>query len=137
MRDITDTFKNAIKSNLSWSMDDFYQLVETIREKTYEVSFWENVENWATISKHGQVEGYLWSKYPVIFVSASQWELINYLKDAYRLMAVIDVEDLKQKEFQLNHAVLKDYLEEGVHYTKFSVSDLWFYTNNKSGSLQK
>lgn len=130
MRDITQEIRNAIDQNIPWSIDVFFDTIERLGREHVEISYWDGEENWATLAIDKRPIGYLWKKYPFLFVQSDYLTTINGAISALTYMSPIVVDDLDAKVFKLNYADLTDYLAYGVDYSKFSATDLWFNTNS-------
>src|SRR5690606_21030035 len=94
------------------------------------VSYWENEENWATLICDEKVVGYLWKKYPVLFLQSGYFDKISSTVKNCKYLSLILVNDLDSNFLKLDFTDLKDYFEDGLDYSKFSATDLWFQTNS-------
>jgi len=130
MLDITKNILEAISKDVLWSIDLFFSFITELRVKGYEISYWPNENNWASISFEDSLVGYLWKKYPLLFIESRGKEKINELLTKFDYIVVIVVNNLTDKNFQLNYSEFKDILDYGVNYDAFSAEDLWFYTNS-------
>lgn len=130
MENITSTIKVAISKNIIWSVNFFFSTVERIEEIGFKISFWEGEENWASILADDKIIGYIWKKYPLIFILAQYSdEIKDNLKD-YDYITIVEVKSLIDKEFKINYDELKGEIDFGLCYDGFSIEDLWFHTNS-------
>lgn len=130
MKNITQDIKKAINQNVLWSINTFYDFIETIRNKGFEVSFWDGEENWAILIVAKTNIGYLWEKYPLLFIQSNYLDNIKYDVEDYSFLSIISVDDLNTNVLKLNYDELTEHFEYGIDYNKFSVTDLWFHTNS-------
>lgn len=130
MKDITQDILNAAKKNVLWSIDLFFHFLEEISKTHIDVSYWKDEENWATIIIDKKPIGYLWKKYPVLFIQEQFLSSLNSILKSYSYLCVITVEDLNAQILKIDERVLKDYFEYGIAQDKFSATDLWFQTNS-------
>ena len=130
LKNITQEFKKAINQDVLWSINMFIDFISKLRNEKIEVSYWEGEENWATLIVDKRPIGYLWKKYPVLFLESDYLNKVKTLIENYTYLSSIIVNDLNAQIFKLEYADLKDYLEYGVDYSKFSATDLWFQTNS-------
>jgi hypothetical protein len=129
MIDITPKIKAAISTNVLWSISLFFECIEQL-QNTFTVSHWQDEENWAGISSGEETVGYLWRKYPLLFIKEEYSTDIKALLSQYSYIEVIEVNSLTEPIFKANHVTFKDILEPGVNYDAFSAEDLWFHTNS-------
>lgn len=101
-----------------------------LREHKFKISYWENEENWATIIVNGEPIGYLWKKYPVLFIENDYLLQITRLSNKFEFLSIITVEGLNSEIFKMDYNVLAEYFDYGVDYERFSATDLWFHTNS-------
>jgi len=130
MRDITQEIREAIDQNTRWSIEIFFDLIERLKRENVGVSYWNGEENWATLAIDRKSIGYLWKKYPVLFIKSDYLPMVKEAINALTYMSPIVVDDLDAEVFKLSYVDLTDYLEYGVDYNKFSATDLWFHTNS-------
>ena len=74
MKNITKEIKEAISANALWSVSDFFYFIEMLNNKGYETSYWEGEEYWVTLLHSGIRIGYIWQKYPLIFIKEDHAE---------------------------------------------------------------
>ncbi len=130
MKNITQEIKNAINQNVLWSIGMFFDFIENLRNEKIEVSYWEGEENWATLIIDEKPIGYLWKKYPVLFIQKGYLNKVKTIIDNYTYLSSIIVDDLNTEVLKLDYVDLKDYFEYGIDYSKFSATHLWFLTNS-------
>jgi hypothetical protein len=131
MVNITQDIKNAIYQDILWSISLFFDFVEVSKNNKVEVSYWENEENWATLIIGQNPIGYLWKKYPLLFLRKDKADIFSTaIGKSYSYLSLILVDDLNEEIFELDYDSLKEYVEYGVNYSKFSATDFWFYTNS-------
>lgn len=130
MKDITQDIKSAINRNILWSVRIFFDFIEKLRVEKVEVSYWDGEENWATLIVDSSPVGYLWKKYPVLFIQSNYLNKLKGQDGISTFLSVIVVDDLNAEVLELNYFDLKDYFEYGINYSKFSATDLWFQTNS-------
>jgi hypothetical protein len=96
----------------------------------FETSYWKDEENWATFSLNGVLIGYIWHKYPLIFIKEDNANEIKTFPKELKYITIIKAKDLTSQEFSIN---MDDDLMERISYlsnTKsFSAEDFWFDTN--------
>lgn len=130
MENITQKIKSAINQNILWSPSIFFEFIESLKKKKIEVSYWEEEENWATLIIDKKPIGYLWKRYPVLFIQSDNLNKLNTMIENSEYLSSIIVDDLNAEVLTLDYNGLKDYFEYGVDYNKFSATDLWFQTNS-------
>lgn len=130
MKDVTKDIKNAISQDVLWRTSIFFEYTQLLRKNEFEISYWEGEENWATISISNSPVGYLWRKYPVLFIVDKYQTQVVEISSSYGFVSIIFARDLNLKAFKLDYQALVDYLDYGANYEKFSATDLWFHTNS-------
>lgn len=130
MENITKKIKDAISQNILWSINVFFDFIEKIRNEDIEVSHWDGEENWATLIIDKKTIGYLWKKYPVLFIQSNYLNKVKIIIENSTYLSSVIVDDLNAEVLKLDYVDLKDYIEYGVDYRKFSATDLWFQTNS-------
>ncbi len=130
MRDLTPIFKLAISQNILWKISEFYAVINLIKQKEFEISHWDTEDNWAAVVRLGKPVGYVWQKYPLLFVESKYVNSMQSIFSATPHLSVIQINDLAEVAFQLDYKNLSDYLDYGVNYEAFSATDLWFITNS-------
>ncbi|NLR62518.1 hypothetical protein HGH93_30785 [Chitinophaga polysaccharea] len=128
MEDITDSIVKAIRQDVLW-MQTLVYVVEKLQNNGYTISFWENEENWAIMLRNDSVIGYMWKKYPLVFIKSPYNDAIKELLQEEQPVVFIDVNDVTEKAFVIDYRVLKDYIEYGLADDGFSAEDFWFVTN--------
>lgn len=130
MENITTKIKDAISQNILWSINVFFDFIEKIRSEDIEVSYWDGEENWATLIIDKKPIGYLWKKYPLIFIQRNYLNKVKIVIENCKYLSSVTVDDLNAEVLKLDYDDLKDHLEYGGDYGKFSATDLWFQTNS-------
>jgi hypothetical protein len=126
MKDITWDLKEAISKDVLWSISQFFIVIEELQKSKYEVSFWKEEENWASLNLNNEAIGFLWRTYPVMLIVNTYASDIRILLQEFNSIIYIEVSGLTNKELKLNYNSLKDRLEFGINYDSFSAEDLWF-----------
>lgn len=132
MKNITQSLRKAIETDLLWSVNQFYVFIERIELLGLKVTHWEGEENWATVSNsNNQLVGYIWQKYPLAFFLDKDVNLLENLSMDFKYVVFITTSDLSYKEFIVNKDVVLsdrlDHLECGV---PLSATDIWFNSVN-------
>jgi len=130
MKNITQEIKNAINQNILWSVKIFFDFIEKLRVEEIEVSYWEGEENWATLGVENIPIGYLWKKYPLMFIQSNYLNTFKDIMETNAYLSVVVVDDLNAKVLEIDYLNLKDFFEYGIDYSELSVTDLWFQTNS-------
>lgn len=120
---------DVISADVSWTNNHFFVFTEKLKSKGLEISFWENEENWASIIRKDTTMGYIWRKYPLVFIVGGYEHLINECRRDDKYPWVIKTDSLSHKEFMLDYHELKDRIDFGIDQNSFSAEDLWFFTN--------
>ncbi|MCP9752448.1 hypothetical protein [Ferruginibacter sp. HRS2-29] len=127
--DLTDKLIFASNVETLWSLKDFFLVLEFLRDTHFTVSFWEDEENWASFGKENKAIGYIWRKYPlIIYQEDAEYKLID-LFAAFPFIIKEAVKDFLQPNYYIEHGKVKDLIPYFPNITKFSINDLWFYTN--------
>lgn len=131
MRDITGIIKEVIATDIAWPINFFFEAIEKLSKTEFEISFWKDEENWASMYVENAVIGYVWSKHPLVFITSQYAGIVKeHLKDC-SYITFIEVASLFETEFRLNYNELKDEIDFGLSDDGFSAEDLWFYTNSR------
>lgn len=133
MKDITESLKQAINTNTLWGLNGFYSFLNLAKDLNIKISYWDGEENWATISSiDGDHEiGYLWRKYPLIFLKNDIGDNIKDVVSQFHYIVVIHVSSLTSKELVIRPE--KDLIDRlgFINYgVQISASDIWFNTVN-------
>lgn len=129
MIDITKQLEAAISQNVLWSISLFFECIEQLQH-TFTVSHWQGEENWAGISSENETVGYLWKKYPLLFIKDAYSAEMKIVLAQYNYIEVITSNNLTEPIFKAAYPNFKELLEPGVNYDAFSAEDLWFHTNS-------
>lgn len=128
MKDITHNIEKAINQDVLWRQG-FLNMLKKLQDNGYIISFWENEENWASILVDDNIIGYMWEKYPLVFVKSQYSNSIKNLLNEEQSIVFIDVDEITEKAFIIDFEALKDYIDYGLPDDGFSAEDFWFVTN--------
>ena len=128
MKDITHSIKKAISQDILWRRP-FVTVINKLQDNGYIISFWENEENWGCIVSGDSLIGYIWEKYPLVFIKSQYSVAIKDLLAEEQSIVFIDANEMTEKVFVINYEVLKDYIDHGLSDDGFSAEDFWFVTN--------
>ncbi|WP_142686761.1 hypothetical protein [Chitinophaga polysaccharea] len=128
MRDITHSIEKAINQDVLWRQG-FFNIIKKLEGNGYIISFWENEENWASILLGDEIIGYMWEKYPLVFIKSQYSDSIKSLLSEGQPIVFIDADEMTEKAFIINYEALKDYIDYGLPDDGFSAEDFWFVTN--------
>lgn len=128
MKDITHSIEKAISQNVLWRQE-FLNVMKKLQDNGYITSFWEDEENWASILLDDNIIGYMWEKYPLVFIKSQYSDSIKSLLNEAQPIVFIDVNEITEKAFIIDYEVLKDYIDYGLSDDGFSAEDFWFVTN--------
>jgi hypothetical protein len=127
--DITNAFLKASKANLLWKINDFHLALEKLKNNGYEVSYWVDEENWATISK-ANIIGYLWTRYPLMMIEDKYADHVRqYLKD-FQYVVYVETSSLQSEEYRIDFSRLQDIFDGPLQKRLLSFEDIWFFTNS-------
>ncbi len=131
MKDITECIKQAISTEVLWGLEEFYFFLNRVKETSFKISYWDGEENWATISVNGEAIGYVWRKYPLIFLVTEMVEKLTELTDEFNYVILIRVSSLTSRELVVHSELyLIDRLGCINYEVAVSASDIWFDTIN-------
>ncbi len=125
MKDITNIIKEANSTEVIWSVELFYSILEELKSNGFEISFWEGEENWATILLGEDTIAYVWNKYPLVLISSKSLENFKQIQTKYNFIYFIEVSSLHNKELKIDAG----QLNAEFNTESFSAEDLWFHTN--------
>jgi len=129
MKNITKQIKEAIAVNALWVVSDFYYFLEKLNDKGFETSHWIGEENWATILFNDKLIGFIWQKYPLIFIKEDHADELTVFIDEFKYIILIKSKDLITPEFTLDmDKDLTDRIGSWTDIKGFSAEDLWFHT---------
>ncbi|SKD09631.1 hypothetical protein SAMN05660461_5520 [Chitinophaga ginsengisegetis] len=128
MKDITHSIEKAISQDVLWRQG-FSNIIKKLENNGYIISFWENEENWASILLGDEIIGYMWEKYPLVFIKSQHSDSIKSLLSEGQPIVFIDANEMTEKVFIINYEALKDYIDYGLPDDGFSAEDFWFVTN--------
>jgi len=129
MRDITNSIKTSIATDVIWSINFFFSAIEKMENNGLEVSYWRDEENWASILADNQTIGYVWQKHPLIFVISRYADEIKKLLKEYGYITYIEASSLTDEKFRMDDH-LKNDCAYGLTNEAFSAEDFWFHTNS-------
>jgi hypothetical protein len=126
-RDITEQIKQAINVNALWSVSDFFYLLEKLHNLGFEAN-WEEGEHCTGFSLDGDVFGYIWKSYPLVFVREDHINGIRRIADDLDYIVFIASKDLVSPEFAIS---MDDDLTDRISFwfdkDSFSANDFWFH----------
>lgn len=123
MRNLTQQFREALPNALLWRNRDFYEVMAVIFSTEFSLIFWEGQDNWAVI-RDGETEvGYIWKKYPVIFVINEVAARITGSLKNRPYVAVVSTHDLSEKEFMMDEDSPDVMLVAGLDSGRFSAEE--------------
>jgi len=127
---ITNAIKKANEADVLWSVSLFFTCIDLISKDEFFVSFWEEEENWASVSFKDVVVGYVWRKHPLILVDSGYEDRIKLCLKEYQFISFIAVKSLYETELSIDDGILKDEID--LHFNKdaFSAEEFWFQTNS-------
>lgn len=128
MMNIDKDIIKATSQEILWSVNEFYIVKENLEKTEIEVSYWEE-ENWAELIIDKQIIGYLWIRYPVMFILDKYYFTMNRCLSFGNYLSVIRVKSLTNKDLTLSKDILSTIFNTQFDSDNFSVEDLWFNTN--------
>ena len=130
MQNITNIIKKAIsKDDVLWSIYEFFYCLEHLGSKRYEVSYCEDDdEKVASISLSSKIIGYIWRRYPLIFITTDQSDDVQIALKGQAYIEYIMVTDLDTEELVLDEAPeVNSVVSYIISKSGFSATDFWFY----------
>jgi hypothetical protein len=70
-----------------------------LNNKGFETSYWKGEEDWATLLHSGIRIGYIWQKYPLIFIKEDRGDDMKIFIKELKYIVVIRSKDLGSEEF--------------------------------------
>ena len=129
MKNITKQIKQALAVDTLGSVSDFFYFIETLANVGFEISYWKGEENCATLLKKGVVIGYIWQKYPLMFINEDYGDEITKFFKELNYIILIKTNDLTNQEFTINmDDDLMNSIDYGLETKSFSANDFWFHT---------
>lgn len=130
MKEITEILKKVVASNADWAFSMFYLVMDALKEKGIQVSFWEGEENWASILLKTKTIGYIWKKYPLIILEKKGISDLKSVIADFDPINYIEVDSLSEDLFSIDDDNLKGYFDNSIEFSSFTMEDLWFNTNS-------
>ncbi|MEO6286521.1 MAG: hypothetical protein ABIN80_26665 [Dyadobacter sp.] len=129
MKDITKYIRESASQSIIWSFGVLFDVIEHMRIIGYDISFWEEEENWVVLYRENEIVAYLWRKYPLIFINYRYSIVIQEALREYNFITIIEVDDFTDKNLKMDYDGVKEVLDYRSISDFFSVEDLWFHTN--------
>jgi hypothetical protein len=130
MIDLTPYLEKAINTDTLWSIGDFYIFLDILKDAGIYISHWEGEEDWANISIDKLEIGYIWRKYPFMFILSKHLDLIKWVLDIYPFLVIIKVDRLTEENFTLIfNDILINRVSSTINVKGFSANDFWFYNS--------
>ena len=127
-KNISDVLEGIDKKDVLWSVSDFFGVKNFLSEQQLSLSYWEGEENWAQILTDDKVWGYLWKRYPLLFVKESEAHRLKKLRDKFPYIEVVSVHNLYDSELIFSSELALRLFDESFEFP-VSVEDIWFSTN--------
>lgn len=124
---LNEQINYSLSLNHLWKIQEFHNWISKIEKLGYNISFWENEENWATIMDNGEIIGYLWYQNPLLIIQSSDLICTISNTELEEIQIIYHI-DFNEKIFFLDKDNLK-YSEFSLLNNPFSINDLWFMTN--------
>ena len=129
MKNITKQIREAISVDTLWSISDFFNFIEMLNNKGFKTSHWIGEENWATLLLDSVLIGYIWQKYPLIFIKEDHVDELMIFTKEFKYIVLIKSNDLESEEFSMNlDEELVNRINYGIDPKNFSATDFWFHT---------
>jgi hypothetical protein len=127
MRNLTADIKKAISVDTLWCVDDFYQALEHLKNAGFQVCHWENEEQWASLSGNDRSVGYIWRRYPLLFITDDYADKIKKSLPEFDYIVWIIVNSLESEEFTIDmDQQLTARIASWMNTNAFSACDFWF-----------
>lgn len=129
MINITDKVTRAKEKDVLWRPSEFNSFLQWLnRDKQLTLSYWDDEENWASLLRGGVILGYIWNRYPLIFIDKSESNLISLINKSWAYIEIVPVSKLYHAELTLDEhkaiELFKVELDDVV-----SAEEIWFKTN--------
>ncbi|GEM53204.1 hypothetical protein [Empedobacter brevis] len=115
--------------NDNWYFNDFFIVINILKNNELEISYWEDEENWASVINNDKIVGYLWHNYPLLFIEYRYSDIVNDFSDNYKF-EVIFVNSVYTDLFKMDNKLITVF-DNFINLNSFTAEDLWFYTNSK------
>lgn len=129
MKNISEVFRKAMLVDTTWKTREFYEILNKFDNDTFEVSYWEGEENWASILVKNILIGYIWRKYPLIIIEKQYAKEIKELAECDDLCYYLEVEALNKDVFEIDDVQIRKIVNGSMDFDSFTMEDLWFNTN--------
>lgn len=130
MKDVTKIIRNAISKNQLWSISIFPEVIDELKKKNIDTSYWVGEENWATILINNRPIGYIWKKYPLVTIDKDNACSIKNLLKKFKSISYLKVVSLDADLLKISDNGLMNYLDTTIDLNSFTVEELWFNTNS-------
>lgn len=130
MKDLTNIITNIIRVyDGDWIFNDFFTILSILKKSGFEISFWKEEENWASVIHNSKVVGFLWSKYPLLFIENKYKNLIKKKSNNYKF-EIIFVDSISTDLFKIDNNLVSMF-DFFINSNSFTAEDLWFNSNSK------
>ena len=103
-------------------------MVDLLGAGDFEVSFCdEDDEKWAHINLNEKLVGYIWKRYPLIFISTECAGNVRDVLLGYEYIVYMEGVDMVTNLYKINFAEFTGILRYGMNNDSFSANDMWFY----------
>ncbi len=128
MRNITNEIRNARSQNIMWSLNEFYIVIEKLLNYPFEVDIPDEQVNWSEIIRNHELIGYIWKKYPLIFITKEYSKKIESYLIEHPWITFIAVDSLINIELTIDVKEFTDVIGWFPNTHAFSAEDLWFHS---------
>jgi hypothetical protein len=129
MRNITEDIKKSIYADIPWRINQFYSFLEEIKLLDINILYSNGEDNWASIVSNNTLIGYVWRKYPLVFIVTDKASALDELWEHFEYIVLITVSDLSSNELIIDaESDIIDRLRYSNYDNPTSASDIWFYT---------
>lgn len=130
MIDLTEIIKNITEDyNYNWIPYEFNAIINLLQNKGLEISYWEKEENWASIISDDKIIGYLWNRYPLLFIEYKYSPILNNVSKNYKC-EIVYLNSIYTDLFKIDNNLVS-ILDSCINFNSFTAEDLWFSTNSK------
>ena len=128
MIDITNSIWQAQANAANWTNDRFFACMEALKASGFDPSYWEGEERWVTIAIDNNVIGYLWRRYPLVFIAQQYSDIIIEVQKDMDSLVIVAVDRPEDKVLGTDKDMLIE-VDISVEIP-FSAEDVWFYNNS-------